>query len=194
MEHTHWEANSNSQRIMLGLTERDRSLGGSVTSMCQGSHYGENGLIIYMLDLEDSLGLREMGKGQGYSRDDHQDKQRLRVRNVLCRFKNTQEDSMLENPEQSPWRGWIGGQVFWTPGCGVQRAIGHRDKMEDGKPGCGDCWRLFRGTRCEPLWSEWSLEEELEKERPLLPLPTKWHHRPGQAWVRQKSGRVWLRS
>lgn len=90
-----------------------------MTSMCQGSHHGENGLIIYMLDLEDNLDLREMGKGQGYSGDDHQDKQRLRVRKVLCGFKNTQEDSMLENSEQSPWRGWIGGQVFWTPGCGV---------------------------------------------------------------------------
>lgn len=67
-----------------------------------GSHYGENGFIIYMLDLKDNLGLREMGKGQGYSGDDHQDKQGLRVRNVLCRFKNTQEDSMSENSEQSP--------------------------------------------------------------------------------------------
>lgn len=55
-----------------------------------------------MLDLEDNLGLREMGKGQGYSGDDHQDKQRLRVRNVLCRFRNSQEDSMSENSEQSP--------------------------------------------------------------------------------------------
>ena len=73
-----------------------------MTSMCQGSHHGENGLIIYMLDLEDNLDLREMGKGQGYSGDDHQDKQRLRVRNVLCGFKNTQEDSMSENSEQSP--------------------------------------------------------------------------------------------